>query len=147
MKRLAFYRLKDDYFIPASGFKYSNGRIFVEVYDENKKIRYVKLLASPTERNKWGGFMSLLKELKGNSLVEEIFFDEVEKLKPHWNKEFTNLLKQPQASESTITEIKELLTKFKNQCMPDAETPFHYEAEGWAAMRHFMRWLKTGSKF
>jgi len=59
----------------------------------------------------------------------------------------TKPLKQPQASKSTIAEITVLLNKFKNQCMPDAETPFHYDAEGWAAMRHFMKWLETGNKY
>lgn len=146
MKRLAFYRLKDDYFIPASGFKYSKGRIFVEIDKQNKRID-AKLFASPTERHKWGGFYYMLRYLRKANLVEEVSILEVEKLKPHWNKEFINLLKQPQASESTIYEIEVLLNKYKNQCMPDAETQFHYEAEGWAAMQHFMRWLKTGSKF
>lgn len=37
--------------------------------------------------------------------------------------------------------LKELIHKFKKEELPDAESPYHYEAEIWAGMKDFIKWL------
>ena len=38
--------------------------------------------------------------------------------------------------------MKNLLDEYKKEKMPDAETPFHYEAEAWSTMKRFLAWVK-----
>ena len=40
---------------------------------------------------------------------------------------------------------KELLLEYREKEMPDWDTPFHYNAEGWASMKYFMQWLDNKS--
>lgn len=47
-------------------------------------------------------------------------------------------------SPLNIIELKSLLHKFKKEELPDAEIPFHYEAEIWAGMEHLVVWLENG---
>ena len=41
-----------------------------------------------------------------------------------------------------IKEVKKALHEYKKQELPDSESPYHFEAEIWAGMEHFMFWLK-----
>lgn len=50
-------------------------------------------------------------------------------------------LKQPVVSSSLLMEIKSLLEQYRDEEMPDWNTPFHYDAEGWASMKYFIQWL------
>lgn len=43
----------------------------------------------------------------------------------------------------SIEEIKNYIFQFKKEELPDAEAPFHYEAEIWSGMKHFIRWLEN----
>lgn len=53
-------------------------------------------------------------------------------------------LKQPVVSGSLpVEDIKKAIFQFKKECLPDAEAPFHYEAEIWAGMQSFIRWLES----
>ena len=49
---------------------------------------------------------------------------------------------KPLVSGSLLVEIKTLLQKYRDEQMPNWNTPYHYEAEGWAAMRYFILWLE-----
>ena len=42
-----------------------------------------------------------------------------------------------------VEEIKNAIYQFKKEELPDAESPFHYEAEIWAGMKHFIQWLEA----
>lgn len=42
-----------------------------------------------------------------------------------------------------VEDIKKAIFQFKKECLPDAEVPFHYEAEIWAGMESFIRWLES----
>ncbi|HRH83609.1 MAG TPA: hypothetical protein PK210_05165 [Bacteroidia bacterium] len=44
-----------------------------------------------------------------------------------------------------VEDIKKAIFRFKKECLPDAEAPFHYEAEIWAGMQSFIRWLESKS--
>lgn len=48
-------------------------------------------------------------------------------------------------SGSFIEEAKKLLLEYRDNEMPDWNTPYHYEAEGWASMKYFMKWLDNKS--
>lgn len=39
-------------------------------------------------------------------------------------------------------EIRKLLFEFRDEKLPDYDSPFHYEAEAWAAMKEFLYWLR-----
>jgi hypothetical protein len=54
-------------------------------------------------------------------------------------------LKQPAVSGSLLVEIKTLLEQYRDEEMPDWNTPYHYDAEGWAAMKYFSQWLERRS--
>lgn len=43
----------------------------------------------------------------------------------------------------SIEDIKKAVYQFKKEELPDAEVPFHYEAEIWAGMKSFIRWLEA----
>ena len=45
-------------------------------------------------------------------------------------------------SGSFLSKIKTLLEQYRDEEMPDWNTPFHYNAEGWASMRYFINWLE-----
>lgn len=45
-----------------------------------------------------------------------------------------------------MEEIKKLICQFKEEQLPDAESPFHYEAEIWAGMKSFIDWLENKEK-
>lgn len=52
-------------------------------------------------------------------------------------------LHQPLASDSLLLlEIKTLIEQYKVEEMPDWNVPYHYDAEGWAALKAFIRWLE-----
>jgi len=42
-----------------------------------------------------------------------------------------------------MDKIKQLIYQFKEEELPDAESPFCPEAEIWAGMKSFMRWLEN----
>jgi len=42
----------------------------------------------------------------------------------------------------TINQIEKLINDFKNEELPDADTPFHYEKEIAAGFKDFVKWLK-----
>jgi len=48
-------------------------------------------------------------------------------------------------SGSFIEEAKKLLIEYRDEQMPDWNTPYHYDAEGWASMKYFMQWLDKKS--
>lgn len=54
-------------------------------------------------------------------------------------------LHQPVVSGSLLVEIKSLLYQYRDEEMPDWDTPYHYDAEGWAAMKYFIQWLERKS--
>lgn len=45
-------------------------------------------------------------------------------------------------SGSFLSKIKTLLEQYRDEEMPDWNTPFHYNAEGWASMKYFINWLE-----
>jgi len=45
-----------------------------------------------------------------------------------------------------IEDIKKAVYKFKEEELPDAESPYHYEAEIWSGMKDFLRWLEEKQK-
>lgn len=60
------------------------------------------------------------------------------------NEEQEQALRKTDVSGSLpIEDIKKAIFKFKKECLPDAEAPFHYEAEIWAGMQSFIRWLES----
>lgn len=42
-----------------------------------------------------------------------------------------------------ILKVKKLLEQYRNEEMPDWNTPFHYDCEGWAAIKYFIEWLEN----
>lgn len=44
-----------------------------------------------------------------------------------------------------VEEMTKLLEQYRDEEMPDWNSPFHYEAEGWAAMKYFIKWLERKS--
>lgn len=44
-----------------------------------------------------------------------------------------------------VKEMTKLLEQYRDEEMPDWNSPFHYDAEGWAAMKYFIRWLECKS--
>ena len=34
----------------------------------------------------------------------------------------------------------------KKEQLPDADSPFHYEAEAWVGLKYFLEWLKDKNK-
>lgn len=48
-------------------------------------------------------------------------------------------------SGSLLAEIKSLVEQYRDEEMPDWNTPYHYDAEGWAAMKYFIQWLERNS--
>ena len=42
--------------------------------------------------------------------------------------------------------IQELVYQFKKEELPDAESPYHFEAEIWAGMKSFLMWLEIKEK-
>jgi hypothetical protein len=55
-------------------------------------------------------------------------------------------LRQQPVSGSLLAEIKSLLEQYRDEEMSDWNTPFHYDAEGWAAMKYFIEWLERKKK-
>jgi len=45
-------------------------------------------------------------------------------------------------SGSFFLKIKTLLEQYRDEEMPDWNTPFHCDAEGWASMKYFINWLE-----
>ena len=45
-------------------------------------------------------------------------------------------------SGSYLSKIKTLLEQYRDEEMPDWNTPFHCDAEGWASMKYFINWLE-----
>lgn len=48
-------------------------------------------------------------------------------------------------SGSLLVEIKNLFEQYRDEEMPDWNKAFHYDAEGWAAMKYFIQWLERKS--
>ena len=42
-----------------------------------------------------------------------------------------------------IAEIKKVIKQYKKEQLPDAETPYHFEAEIWSGMRNFLMWIES----
>ena len=49
-------------------------------------------------------------------------------------------------TKEKINEIKKLIKEFKKEELPNANTPFHYEAEQAAGFDYFIEWLTKKSK-
>jgi pyruvate-formate lyase-activating enzyme len=45
-----------------------------------------------------------------------------------------------------IDEIKKAIHKFKKEELPDAESPYHFEAEIWSGMKSFLKWLESNDR-
>jgi len=92
---LRAYRLKHDYWIYWSGYKYSKGRIFIQWWNPKRGYE-TQLLATPTEGHRWGGgYSHCLSEMqKHHNTIEEIELKELNKIKPHWNKELYRALER-----------------------------------------------------
>ena len=45
-----------------------------------------------------------------------------------------------------MEEIEKLIYQYKKEQLPDADSPFHYEAEAWAGLKYFLEWLKYKNK-
>lgn len=56
-------------------------------------------------------------------------------------------LQQPIVSGSLLIEVKTLLEQYRDEEMPNWNTPFHYDAEGWSAMEYFIQWLERKSNY
>ena len=54
-------------------------------------------------------------------------------------------LSQHDVSGSLLMEIKTLLEQYRDEEMPNWNAPFHYDAEGWEAMKYFIQWLERRS--
>lgn len=52
---------------------------------------------------------------------------------------------KPDVNGALLVEIKSLLEQYRDEEMPDWNAPFHYDAEGWAAMKYFIQWLERKS--
>lgn len=61
------------------------------------------------------------------------------------NEEQNKPLQQPLVSGSLLIGVKTLLEQYRDEEMPNWNAPFHYDAEGWAAMKHFIQWLERKS--
>ncbi len=88
------YRLKYDHWIYYSGYKYNKGRIFIQWWNPKRGYE-TQMLATPKEQHGWGGgYSSLLDEMKKRNAIEEIELKELNKIKPHWNKELYRALER-----------------------------------------------------
>ena len=93
-QEMTAYRLRNDYYVPHSGFMYEKGRIFLQWRNFQKRL-VTQLLASPTRRYKWGGgFTDLVDDMARQNQIEEIELKELDKIKPHWNKELRLLIQK-----------------------------------------------------
>lgn len=91
---LRAYRLKRDYWIWWSGYKYNKGRIFIQWWNPKKGYE-TQLLATPTEHHSWGGgYSSLLNDMRRHNQIEEIELKDLNKIKSHWNKEMYRALER-----------------------------------------------------
>jgi hypothetical protein len=45
-------------------------------------------------------------------------------------------------NNSLLLKIKTFLEQYRDEEMPDWNTPFHCDAEGWASMKYFINWLE-----
>lgn len=61
------------------------------------------------------------------------------------NEEQNPALNKGAVSGLLLVEIKTLLEQYRDEEMPNWNTPFHYEAEGWASMKYFIEWLERKS--
>ena len=61
------------------------------------------------------------------------------------NEEQNQPLQQPLVSGSFIIEVKTFLEQYRDEEMPGWNKPFHYDAEGWVAMKYFIKWLERKS--
>ena len=87
------YRLKHDYWVHY-GRKYNAGRIYIQWHTQ-KRGYVTQMLATPRERHEWGGgYTILLDEMKTRYVIEEIELKELNKIKPHWNKELYRVLEK-----------------------------------------------------
>jgi len=85
----------------------------------------------------WGAIQNLFKNSKG-----EIDFEKAEKFQDDLGKFIADAMNEKVKKESHPTlHIKTLIDKFKSEELPDAEEPFHHEAEIWAGMQRFITWL------
>jgi hypothetical protein len=60
-------------------------------------------------------------------------------------KESLNPEKRLEAENKALREhqdVEKLAEKFKVETMPNADTPFHHQAEGWYCIQEFVKWLK-----
>ena len=45
--------------------------------------------------------------------------------------------------DKALLKGKKAVYQFKEEELPDAESPFHYEAEIWSGMKSFIRWIEA----
>ena len=48
-------------------------------------------------------------------------------------------------SGSFREKVKKLLIEYRDEQMPEWNTPYHYDTEGWASMEYFIKWLNQKS--
>lgn len=53
---------------------------------------------------------------------------------------------EKKSNSSNINNVKDFILQFKKENLPDAETPFHYEAEIWSGMKQFIQFLEEKEK-
>lgn len=71
----------------------------------------------------------------GLKLIAEKFREQQQQLK--------NLNIPDTSSSLDVGKIKKTLEQYRDEEMPGWDTPFHHDAEGWAAMKYFIRWLES----
>jgi len=90
------FRLKNNYWVYFSGYKYNKGTIFVQWESEaNDKQRYpykTWRMATPLSMAQCSSDY-LLNEFRKINYLEEIELTDLIKFKPHWHKEFKDILK------------------------------------------------------
>ncbi len=85
-KSIHLFRLKSDYVLE-SGYKYNAGIIFAQWLSPQSKIMKTHKLATPTLPH-FGYMNYVLSKCIQKELVEEISIEDIEKLKPHWHRQF-----------------------------------------------------------
>jgi len=87
---LKIYRLKSDFTYP-NGYKIEKGRVFAQWHSLQNGSEKSWIMATPKLCARWGSGYAI-SELRKNNLLEQIFVEDIEKLKPHWHKEFKEIL-------------------------------------------------------
>jgi hypothetical protein len=49
------------------------------------------------------------------------------------------------SSSFNVEEVEKAIKQYKKEQLPDAETPYHFDAEIWSGMKSFLRWIESKS--